>query len=93
MRYLWILILPLIFGCEGPGTFSHEHTEGSCVRFSGGGSSGGIYLPAGFVCYENYSESDCIFKNTSSSGYNWSDLTCEEFCEDTSETCQIYVGD
>ena len=74
MRYL--LPLLFIFGCEGFGVFEHDHNEGSCVRLT--------TSPNEYFCYENYLESDCVWEDFdhSNSGYSWTDLTCEEFCDD-----------
>ena len=39
-------------------------------------------------------ENNTYYDGTWIKEYYWiTDSTCEEFCEDTSETCQIYVGD
>jgi hypothetical protein len=87
MRYL--LPLLFIFGCESWGVFKHEHEHegGACVKHRS------YNVPDSFTCYENWTESYCIKEHTGyvlDPTYQWTDLTCEEFCDDVDATGSLH---
>ena len=83
-----LIILALLFmGCDyAPTEHTHEHNhdDGVCWDDSANIVDGVVMEGVLYTCYTNYSEIDC-----SGHAFWISDMTCEEYCAATTNTCTI----